>query len=325
MSACDWPDDPDAAAPGLLSPKVQPRLIRPDFAGNANDSPWLTNPAQPLTYPKVMGNTGVKRSVRTQELIVTAQKRLDGSDGLPGKGFTADNMRQLLFADHSRAAELTLADTVRMCNGFINGLAPFNGGLVDVREACPVLAAWDKTYTLDSRGSLLFQRFWQNMSNPWQDAFDPKDPVNTPRQLATGNAATWLAFGNAVAGLREAGVPLDAPLSEHQAVTRAGERIPIHGSRHILGVLNVVEPDWDRAQGGNADVHWGSSFIQEVRFTADGDPQAATLLTYSQSSDPNSPHFQDQTKLFSAGNWVPERFTEADIAACPELEVKVLN
>lgn len=50
-SACDWPDDPDAAAPGLLAPHRQPRLIRSDFAGNANDSAWLANPEEPLAFP----------------------------------------------------------------------------------------------------------------------------------------------------------------------------------------------------------------------------------------------------------------------------------
>jgi acyl-homoserine-lactone acylase len=48
-------------------------------------------------------------------------------------------------------------------------------------------------------------------------------------------------------------------------------------------------------------------------------------MTYSQSTDPTSPHFADQTRLYSAGRWVTERFTERQIAASPELDVVVLD
>ena len=42
-------------------------------------------------------------------------------------------------------------------------------------------------------------------------------------------------------------------------------------------------------------------------------PDTSTLLTYSQSSEPGSPHASDQTELFSEQRWVTERFCEADI------------
>ncbi|GAA4202138.1 penicillin acylase family protein [Actinocatenispora rupis] len=333
-SACDWPDDPNAVAPGLLDPKVQPRLIRTDFVGNANDSPWLANPAEPLSYPRVMGDTDSTRTTRTQQLILTAQHRIDGTDGLPGKGFTPETMRESLFADRSRTADLARAATVRMCKGFVGGLAPSNGGLVDVHDACPVLAAWDGTFTLHSRGAWLFENFWNSLpvpdvgvagveTAPWKVGFDPKEPLTTPNTLDTDRLDVKLAFGNAVAALRKAGIPLDATVSDVQTVTRNGERIPIHGSLGSLGVLNVIDPAAD-AQG-NPDVVWGSSFIQEVRFGADGPPQSSTLLTYSQSADPTSPHYADQTTLFSAGKWVTDRYTEDQIAASPVLETKVLD
>ncbi|MET7957470.1 penicillin acylase family protein [Streptomyces sp. NPDC005317] len=329
-SACDWPDDPDAAAPGLLDPKEQPRLIRTDFAGNANDSPWLANPAQPLTYPRVMGDTSAPRSLRTQELILTAQNRINGTDGLPGKGFTPETMGQLLFADNSRAADLALDATVTMCRNVAFGLILVDGNLVNVSEACPVLAAWKShDYTSDSRGSWLFANYWSLLLNgqgvaklPWRVPFDPKDPVHTPNSLDTGNSAVRDAFGRAVLALRKAGVPLDAPLSDVQKVTRGGEQIPVHGSIGQLGVLNVITPG---QVDGTQDVVFGSSFVQQVRFTAEGPPQAFSVLAYSQSADPESPHHADQTKLFSAGGWVTGRFTEEQIAASPDLLIKVLD
>jgi acyl-homoserine-lactone acylase len=329
-SECDWPDDPNAVAPGLLDPHKQPRLIRSDFVGNANDSAWLANPEQPLAVPQVMGDTATPRSLRTQELILTARKRINGTDGLPGKGFTPQTMGELLFADNSRAADLALNATVTACQSVPLGLVLVDGNLVNVSEACPILAAWkDHKYTVDSRGSWLFANYWVRLLGgqsidklPWRVPFDPKDPVHTPNSLDSGNFAVRDALARAVLALRKAGIPLNAPLSDVQKVTRGGEQIPIHGSIGELGVLNVITPG---QVGGRPDIVFGSSFIQQVRFTSDGPPEAYSVMAYSQSADPNSPHYADQTKLFSAGKWVTERFTEEQIAASPELQIKVLN
>ncbi|MFF5973281.1 penicillin acylase family protein [Streptomyces sp. NPDC012769] len=328
--ACDWPDDPNAVAPGLLDPHRQPRLIRSDFVGNANDSPWLANPEQPLSFPRVMGDSATPRSLRTQELILTARNRINGTDGLPGRGFTPESMGRLLFADNSRAADLALGATVTMCQNVPFGLVLVDGNLVDVSEACPVLAAWkDHDYTNDSRGSWLFANYWALLLNgqgveklPWRVPFDPKDPVHTPNSLDTGSSALRDALARAVLALRKAGIPLNAPLSDVQRITRGGERIPIHGGISELGVLNVITPG---QVDGKPDIVFGSSFVQQVRFTADGPPQAFSVLAYSQSADPTSPHHADQTRLFSAGRWVPERFTEEQIAASPVLRIKVLS
>lgn len=329
-SACDWPDDPNAVAPGLLAPHQQPRLIRADFVGNANDSPWLANPEQPLSYPRVMGDSAAPRSLRTQELIVTAQNRIDGTDGLPGRGFTPETMRQLLFADNSRAADLALNATVTACQNVPFGLVLVDGNLVNVTEACPILAAWKShDYTADSRGSLLFANYWSYLLNgqgieklPWRVPFDPKDPVHTPNSLDPGNSAVRDALARAILALRNAGVALNAPLSDTLKVDRNGEQIPIHGMIGELGVLNVITPG---QVDGKPDIVFGTSFVQQVKFTADGPPQAASVLAYSQSANPDSPHYADQTKLFSAGQWVTERFTEEQIAASPVLETKVLD
>jgi acyl-homoserine-lactone acylase len=64
----------------------------------------------------------------------------------------------------------------------------------------------------------------------------------------------------------------------------------------------------------------GSSFIMFVQFTDKG-PVGRSVLTYSQSTNPDSPHFADQTRLFSAGRWKDMRFTETEILGDPDLSV----
>jgi acyl-homoserine lactone acylase PvdQ len=51
-----------------------------------------------------------------------------------------------------------------------------------------------------------------------------------------------------------------------------------------------------------------------LEFTDNG-PRAAAMLTYSESGDPDSPHFTDQTPLFSTKQWRPILFRKADIDA----------
>ncbi|WSM37975.1 penicillin acylase family protein (plasmid) [Streptomyces cellulosae] len=322
---CAWGSDSDAVEPGILGPSRLPKLTRDDYVANSNDSPWLANPAAPLIdYPRIVGDIGTTRSVRTQEGITAVRRRLSGTDGLPGKGFSLDTMRRTLFSDHSRVAELAAADTARMCASFEDGKAPSSSGPVDVSTACAALESWDGSYRVGSRGALLFARFAARLSSvpggAWQSPFDPADPVNTPNTLATTNSAVQRAFGDAAAELTAAGIALDAPLGQNQYVTRGANRMAIHGAPNSLGVLNVITPVWD-AEKGNTEVVYGSSFIQVVEFTAGRSPKTSTLLTYSQSADPTSAHYADQTALFSAGRWVTDRFTERDIASSPRLRV----
>jgi len=49
-----------------------------------------------------------------------------------------------------------------------------------------------------------------------------------------------------------------------------------------------------------------------LEFTDQG-PKADAFLTYSQSNDPESDHYADQTKLFSEGDWRPVVFTDEAI------------
>ncbi|MGW5491550.1 hypothetical protein [Streptomyces olivaceoviridis] len=71
--------------------------------------------------------------------------------------------------------------------------------------------------------------------------------------------------------LGKAGIPLNARLSDVRKAVRNGERIRDHGSTGESGVLDVITPG---RVDGKTDVVFGSSFIQEVRFTEE---QVATL------------------------------------------------
>ena len=318
---CAWGRDRDALVPGIFGPSRLPVRSRADYVENSNDSAWLANPHEPLVgYPRIVGDIGTQRGGRTRMGITAIEEGLGD--------FTRTSMQDLLFDDRSFMGEQTAADVARMCASFPDGLAPTSSGAaVPVGTACTALSTWDRTMTVDSRGGLLFERFWQRASTVpgrWLVPFSPADPVATPNTLDTANPKVAQALGDAIAELRAAGISPDAPLGEGHYVVRNGTRIPIHGGQGGQGVLNAIEPVWDPTAGDTEVVH-GSSHIQVVSFGRGRCPDASTLLTYSQSSDPTSPHHTDQTHLFSQSQWTPSRFCERDILSSPSLKVTHLG
>jgi acyl-homoserine-lactone acylase len=320
-SACRWGTDADAVEPGRLAPTRQPRLFRRDYVTNSNDSYWLSNPRQPLEgFPRIAGDERTQRSLRTRVGLLMTQARVDGSDGLGPAGFTRADMQQLVFSNRQYAGELTRDALLAMCRALPGGLAPTSHGApVAVGTACDVLAGWDLRENRDSRGAILFRRFWDNLyevNEPdswWAHPFDPADPVNTPNTLDATRPGVQVALGNAIADLNAAKVPLDARVRDVQRIVRAGRRIPIHGGPgDPHGQFNAIESGFVPRRGFT-EVAGGSSYVQVVTWNDGPCPDAATILTYSQSANPRSPFFADQGPLFSRKQWVPVRFCRADV------------
>ncbi|MFE6360624.1 penicillin acylase family protein [Streptomyces sp. NPDC057806] len=319
--ACALGADPDARQPGIFGPAKLPTLTDAPYAENSNDSAWLSNADRPLTgYERVFGTIGTQRSMRTRGAIEDVAALADR-----GK-LTVRELQDQQFANRAPAGDLAAKDAAAACAALPGGTATGSDGkAVDVSAACAVLAAWDRTTDAGSRGALLFDRFWRKLTATvpstqlWKVPFSASDPVSTPNTLNTAAPGFATALADAVAELRAAGIALDSPLGDHQFVVRHGQRIPVPGGTESLGIWNKIEPVWDPAKGGYTEVSTGSSYIQAVGWNGTRCPVARTLLSYSQSSNPNSPHFSDQTKLFSAEKWVTSRFCEKDILTSPEL------
>lgn len=320
---CALGSDTDAVQRGVFGPARMPTLKDAPYAENSNDSAWLANADRPLTgYERIFGTIGTQRSLRTRGAIedVAAMARRGG--------LTVRDLERQQFVSRVPAGDLAAADAAKACAALPGGTATGSDGkAVDVTEACSVLAAWDRTMDTGSRGALLFDRFWRKLTakvpaaQRWKVPFSAADPVRTPHTLNTDAPGFAIALADAVAELRAAGIALDSRLGEHQFVVRNGQRIPVPGGTEGLGVWNKIEPVWKAAQGGYTEVTTGSSHIQAVGWDGGRCPVARTLLTYSQSSNPNSPHFSDQTRLFSGEKWVTSRFCEKDILSSPALRI----
>jgi acyl-homoserine-lactone acylase len=289
--------DPDSAAPGILGASRMPSLTRTDYASNMNDSYWMANPNQLLEhYPRIIGDERTARSLRTRIGNLQLTDRIAGTDGLPGTKFNLDNVREVAMGNRVYSAELWRDGLVKGCK----------------TAACNVLRAWNMRNDLDEPGAVLWQRFVVRLNSaspiplpapfsPYKKKFNAGDPVNTPSGIVQQNPIVQWALSKAVADMNLAKLPLNATLRVGQTVTRGGEVIPIQGGPGTNGLFNVVTPIWDKTKG-YTEVQSGDSFIQAVHLTP-GCPEIRTILTYGQSSNPDSPYSSDQTKMFSAKQW----------------------
>ncbi|MDX1587479.1 MAG: penicillin acylase family protein [Oleiphilaceae bacterium] len=314
---CAWDTDADAPAEGIFGPSNLPTLTRDDWVHNCNNSYWLSNPEEPVTgFAAIIGDEETPRSLRTRECITKIQDRLDGSDGRPGSnGFDLLNLQDTVL-DATLHSERLARGSVLDAYCPLPTLPTSSGGFVETAEACAVLSAWDGTNELDSRGGHVWREFWRNI-NPlpadtlmWLTPFDAQDPVNTPRDLNVANPAVAMAFADAIERINNAGIALDAPLGEIQYSAIHEDFIPVAGGNGADGSFVIAFPRFTSLEQDNGyAVDFGNSYIQTVTWDDNGDPVAEGFVTYSQSTDPASPYFQNMTEAYAEKQWIRFPFT----------------
>ncbi|MGX7926903.1 penicillin acylase family protein [Tsuneonella sp. HG094] len=299
-SECAWTKAAGTPVPGLLPGAEMTTQVRRDYVQNSNDSYRWTNPALPPVErgPMLGVDPGQLPDMRTRSGIEEIEAVLKS-----GK-FDIGTAAQTMLGNKVFVARFVKPATAEVC---ARPAAP--------ADACAAIAAWDGKSELDSRGALLATFFWSMVGkrpNIWKVPFDPANVVGTPAEFVTEGAAGDALLADltmASSLLKSFGIPLDAPLGEIQFAQRGEERIPISGAN--WGVLNnmggVPVP-------GGINVIFGSSYIQSVTWDDRG-PVADAVLTFSQSTDPASPHFADQTRAFSQKKLRRFPFSQAEIAA----------
>ncbi len=316
---CEWDSDVDAPVPGIFGRTHLPTLQRDDWVANNNDSYWLTNPAAPITgYARIIGDEATARSYRTQQAITQMQHRLDGTDGLGAPKFTLPLLQQVTLSAKIKTAEYGLANVLGEICSDATG---------DEAAACAALAQWDGTANLDSIGAHVWREFFAALTggadrggNFWRVPFSADDPVNTPRDLDTSKAAVKTAFSTGVANIKASGFAFDAKLRELQHPCCILRDIPIFGGQFFEGGFTIA--DSPNLSSSGYDVSYGNSYIQTVTWNDQG-VLADAFITYSQSTDPANPHFDDYTREYSAKRWAHFPFHDADVQAHKQSEIQL--
>ncbi len=326
-SACEWGEDPEAPeGTNLYGASQLPQLRTRDYVGNSNNSYWLSNAQQPIEgFPTIMGpvgHEGQQQFLRTRIGHLMVEERKNATDGLSETPlFDLETTKGLMYANRVYGAEATLDDMLQLCDSEDESVV----------AVCTVLSLWDRRVDLESRGAQLFTQIWSHLrsrlgtgfqgvianDNFWRVDYDPLDPLNTPSgidlEISSNQTLVLDAMAQALANLEANGVDPDAPWSEVQFLERNGENVPIHGGDGGMGVYGAISAGL--SQGGYVNPRSGNSYIQAVTWDESECPIADVILVPSQSTDPDSPYFADQTKLYSDKRWVRFPFCEEDIEA----------
>lgn len=337
----DWIET-DSPVPNTEPFDRRPLIESDKYVFNANDSYWLSDPENPApALSPLYGATNSPRSVRTRMNIELLRPNSPlGFAGDDGK-FNLTEVQDALFGNQSLTAQLLLPELLAECEANPEQSLS-DGNKVDLGEACDVLAAWDQSFDSDSRGAVLFREwltrypynetYLGNML--FKNGFDPANPATTPNGLANPTEAL-AKLAEATAMLAAAGFELDIALGELQRGHRADQIFPVHGGNRHEGIANLqvttsrgdnptetpiftgsndyVGDSKSLSDSGYNVVH-GSSFIMTLSYTDEG-PEAEAILSYSQSGDPESPYFSDQTALYRDKTWRKILFKPEAIAA----------
>jgi acyl-homoserine-lactone acylase len=313
--SCRWGEGEGATAPGVFGPYEAPHLFRSDFVAQSNDSPWLTNPDQPLTgYSPIWGDEATPRSLRTRLALDQVAQRLAGTDGLGAPGFDLETVQAVMYSNRHYGGELLRDSVVEVCR---------DSGEADLQPLCDALAGWDLKVNLDSTGAHVMALYLQAGGDVFAGAFDPANGATTPVGLDADDPAVLEALRIASGQLTQLQIAPDARLGEVMGEMRGDTFIPIHGGTRGTGVFNMIIPDSPVPGRGWTSVRHGSSWIMTVEFSDEG-VRSEGVLTYSQSTDPTSAHYGDQTQLYSGKGW-DDLHLDLDAARAAAVSVQVIE
>lgn len=293
-----------------------PQLLNPKggYVRNENDPPYFTNLHRPLErakYPENFPEVRLRlRSQHSLELLHNKRK-FSLEDVVREK----HSMRMLL-ADRVKA---DLVAAVRASDP-----AP------EVAAAIELIERWDNTVAAESRGAVLFERWWSHYlataekapATPASSGFPaeatslfrkpwtPEEPMSTPHGLADPKRAAE-AFARAVEETTSRYGSWDVAWGAVHRVRWGRVDVPVGGCSGMLGCFRVLS--FKEAEDGKRVVDGGDGWVLAVEFGKT--PRAYSVLAYGQSSKPDSPHYDDQAELFARNEMKPVAFTEKEIEA----------
>jgi acyl-homoserine-lactone acylase len=273
---------------------------RGGYIHNENDSPHFTNVREPIrttnAYPNIEPPSLGLRSQHAISLIDT-NKKLSLEDVVRLK-----HSYRMLLADRVKA-DLVAAVKATKPSG-------------DVAAALALLQRWDHTASPDSRGSTLFEIWFQRyaqgrpdnalFAHPWTET----DPLKTPRGLSEPTRAAE-AFTGAVEEATKRYGRFDVTWGDVHRVRRGPVDVPVGGCPGRLGCFRVLS--YGRDADGKLSANTGDGWILAVEFGAV--PRAYSVLAYGESPNPASPWHADQAAMFARGETKKVAYTAHDVDA----------
>lgn len=289
-----------------------PRLLNPPggYVQNANNPPAFVSLRDPIDM------SGYPDSFERGPLGLRPQLALDMLERKDV--FSVEDVIRLKYDTRMLLAERVKRDVIAAVAAATN--AP-----EEARAGAAALEAWDDRVSADSRGAVLFQRFWEMYSSavrsPYATPWQASNPATTPSGIADPSAAvTHLA-----AAVRATRTPFGSERVAWGEVNRFRTGtldLPGDGATGTYGCYRVVRFDEVpgeniRAAGNLASGRplsgFGDAWVLVVDFS--GAVTGWSVLAYGQTTALESPHSSDQLRTFAAHALRRAWYSEADIRA----------
>jgi acyl-homoserine-lactone acylase len=280
-----------------------PRLLNPStgWLQNANDPPFTSTIPQalnPADYPAYLSpNFMALRPQQSARLLMQDDQ------------ISFDRLIQLQQNTQVILADRILDDLLALRTNVSDSLS-----LV----AIDVLASWDREFTADSRGAVLFQRWVQTLAGNnfygiFETPWDPQHPVTTPAGLRDPERALQ-SLARAASMLHQTYGSLEVPYGQVFRL-RVGEYdLPANGGPGFAGLFRTLE--FSAADNNTFEVVHGESYVAITEFGEQ--VRAKVLLTYGNATQPHSPHVGDQLTLFAEKKlrdaWLSREEVEENLA-----------
>jgi len=286
-----------------------PQFLNPPggYTHNENNSPHFTNVVKGVNLKNAYPN------FEEPELSLRAQLSLQLVSG--NEKLSLEDVVRLKHSYRALLADRVKADLIAAVKD--------SNPTGDVAAAVSLLEKWDNTVSPDSRGSAIFELWWQfySLVRPTERPIYPDekryarvwsadDPFNTPSGLADKPRAVT-AFAFAVDQIKRRYKNVDVTWGDVHRVRRGPVDVPVGGCGNDLGCFRILGFRLDT--DGKLAASTGDGWILAVEFT--DTPRAYSVLAYGESSLPASQWYSDQAAMFARGEVKKVAFTEADVNA----------
>ena len=310
-----------------------PRLLNPPggYIQNANNPPQFVSRRDPIDmsrFPSYIERGPLALRPQLAIEMLESQEKFSREDVIRLKYDT-----RMLLADRVKKDLLSAVE---------GSATARDAGLA--RDGAGILQAWDNRLSADSKGAVLFQRFWDLYSarvrQPFATPSRADDPFHTPSGLADRTSAVE-TLAAAVRETRQAYGAADVAWGTVNRFRVGDIDLPGDGAPGTYGTFRVVRFDPDPgggvsgppvAGGGRARIAgnvgggrplagFGDAWVLLVDF-AEGKATGWSVLAYGQTTNLASPHSRDQIRIFAAHGLRRAWHTEAEVRANLEREYR---
>lgn len=264
----------------LLPYEQLPKLLDPGtgFLQNGNDPPWT------CTYPVMLDPHDFPAWLSPQGMALRPQRAVNliRRDSLISFAGLAD----IKMNTGMEAADRFLDELLKAVRQYPDTLAV---------KAAAVLERWDRTCNADSKGAVLFTKWFDKVGNdlftrPWT----PEAPVTTPDGLKDARRAVMLLTQAAMETIKEYD-SLNVAWGDVYRFRIHGLDLPANGGPDRYGTYRTIYFAKDKDNKYRAVA--GDSYVAITEFGKK--VKALVLLSYGNASQPTSKHISDQLPLLA--------------------------